>query len=122
MCRTDSQQKQVAAIPLNSRSYTNFHQLPVGTTGKHSRVHPHSCRDEKASGQRALHAVAGAALAEHMRKHCTHDNSWQAYGELWERKNFKKALKVLSCLMNTDEARYSNEGRKVLSLMQLGLR
>lgn len=56
------------------------------------------------------------------RKHCTHDNSWQAYGELWERKNFKRALKVLPCLLNTDEARYSNEGRKVLSLMQLGLR
>lgn len=67
---------------------------------------------ERSSGQSALDTVAGAALAEHARKH---DDSQHVYSEVWERTNFRRALKVLpNVSMNSDKARYSKGGKKVL--------
>lgn len=108
MCRADAQ-THVGATPLNSRIYVDFSPLlaqQMQDTTAELKLR------ERSSGQSALDTVAGAVLAEHARKH---DDSQQVYSEVWERMNFRRALKVLpNVSMNSDKARYSKGGKKAL--------
>lgn len=108
MCRADAQ-THIRATPLDLRIYVYFH--PLLAQQMQDRRAELMLR-ERSSGQSALDTVVGVAVAEHAGKH---DDSQQVYSEVWERKNLKRALKVLpNVLMNSDRARYSKGGKKVL--------